>query len=226
MSIFTTVTSLLNKAVPFGLAYKGLKKVSPKIANFIAGATAAGYTGEEALNFFRSRLLPEVGKDEEERLEGKDHLRPDEEANLQQIKQSRFPEKLLKTGAELAVGIPAGMKAMQLGEKQADQAQVKPKTSFEEFIKQNPGLGRYMDGLMSKGATPEQAAAKAKTHARFKKTVKNIEKDMGQDFISLIGQLLGKPSAPAQQQEAPEQDSGQDQDRFIYEMIRKAMGQQ
>lgn len=188
------ILPLLNKFVPIGLAVKGLERISPKIKSFLGGATAAGYSANEAMDFLREQFsgpqMQEPGKG----------ARPDEKAAFNRRRHEETPQKVAQGIASVGAGALGGLGAAALtgagqvageiaGESKAAESSQQP-GGFQEFIKQNPELGSYLDSLMQQGMNPIQAASQAKKHRKFGPLVQSIEGQMGQSFEDMISQLF------------------------------------
>jgi len=209
------ILPLLNKIVPLGLAAKGLEKINPKMKSFFSGAVAAGYTANEAMDFLRDQFSSGV----EQQKSGS--LRPDEQAGINRRKQEEAPARIaqgigtLAAGALGGVGASAltglGQSAMQDSQSTEKESQIQSQNpgGFQEFIKQNPELGAYLDSLMQKGMDPVQAASQAKKHRKFGPLVQSIEGQMGQSFEDLISQLFQGSQPNRENTNQNSQQSGQ-----------------
>ncbi len=188
------ILPLLNKFVPIGIAVKGLERISPKIKSFLGGATAAGYSANEAIDFLRNQFS---GPQMKEPGAG---ARPDEKAAFNRREHEETPQKVAQgIAATGAAGLGGLAGAALTGTSQAENLisaspQAEQKSSqpggFLEFIKQNPELGSYLDSLIQKGMNPMQAATEAKKHRKFGPLVQSIEGQMGQSFEDLLSQLF------------------------------------
>ncbi len=188
------ILPLLNKFVPIGIAVKGLERISPKIKSFLGGATAAGYSANEAIDFLRNQFS---GPQMKEPGAG---ARPDEKAAFNRREHEETPQKVAQgIAATGAAGLGGLAGAALTGTSQAENLisaspQDEQKSSqpggFLEFIKQNPELGSYLDSLIQKGMNPIQAASEAKKHRKFGPLVQSIEGQMGQSFEDLLSQLF------------------------------------
>jgi len=188
------ILPLLNKFVPLGIAVKGLERVSPKIKSFLGGATAAGYSANEAIDFLRDQFS---GPQMKQPGAG---ARLDEQAAFNRRQHEETPQRVAQGIAATGAAGLGGLGAAALtGATQAENLisgspQTEQKVSqpggFLEFIKQNPELGSYLDSLIQKGMDPIQAASEAKKHRKFGPLVQSIEGQMGQSFEDLIAQLF------------------------------------
>lgn len=109
------ILPLLNSYLPVHYAIKGLSNINPKMKDFITNAGAAGYATDAILDFLRDKFDTEGAKTSRSQLENKvmsKQARPDEEAALSQIRQSRMPGDMIQKGLSTAAGIGAGMKAL------------------------------------------------------------------------------------------------------------------
>lgn len=191
------ILPLLNKFVPLGLAVKGLERISPKIKSFLGGATAAGYSANEAMDFLRNQFS---GPQMQEPVKGS---RPDEKAAFNRRQHEETPQRVAQGVASIGAGALGGLGAAAVtgagqvaeelspGANQDETSQASQQPSgFLEFIKQNPELGSYLDSLIQKGMNPIQAASEAKKHRKFGPLVQSIEGQMGQSFEDLLSQLF------------------------------------
>jgi hypothetical protein len=195
-----------------------MAKMNPNYANFFGKATAAGFGTNEIISFMQNLFENPAAKSYKNNLsEGmsKGTLRPDETESVQSIHQSEGPERFLKGAARTASVLGgAGYAASQapglikkgLGalssiagispkksEQQQNPAEEEPQGpgGFEEFIRQNPELGSYLDELiLKKGMSPQQAAMEAKKRRKFMPAISDIESKVGQKFEDLLGQLF------------------------------------
>ncbi len=218
------ILPLLNKLVPAGLAFKGLQKLDPRIGRFLKIA-GASYGLEGALDFLRDKFETPGAKSNEKYLQsnlGTGNLRPDQEASLQQIENSKQLPRLLGQAASGATALAGGAglaglasQALESGlnenpqQQQQEQNQVSGPSNPLEFISQySPQLSQSLEKLLSNGQPPEAAAAILKTSSSFQNFIKKIEKDTGKDFIDLIFELFGgKP----QQEQGNQRQSQQSQ---------------
>lgn len=198
------IKSLINPLVPIGLAVKGLEKINPKMKAFFGGATAAGYSANEAMDFLRS----EFGS-----KQNQFGNRPDEEAAMNRSEHERAPERLAKGAAIGAAGILGGIGGAALGGLAAGSDEQQPTQQqstnpFQEFISQNPELGGFLQKEISSGISPSDAAMKAKGIKKFRESIASIEDEVGQPFESLLGQLFQGSQAKPQSQSSPQQAKG------------------
>lgn len=103
---------LLNRLIPTGLAFKGLKKLNPRIGKYLDNASSL-YGMDTAVNFLRDELNPETPDK---------RLRPDERAAMQRNKQAEQPLRALGAAAKIGGaallggvggGAAAGAEALQ-----------------------------------------------------------------------------------------------------------------
>lgn len=206
------ILPLLNKFVPIGIAVKGLEKVSPKLKSFLGGATAAGYSANEAIDFLRDQFSRPHMK------QPGSGARPDEQAAFNRRQHEEAPQRAAQGVASIGAAGLGGLGAAALtgagqianqvtSNQQPDQSSQQP-GGFLEFIKQNPELGSYIDSLIQQGIDPIQAASQAKKHRKFSPLVQSIESQMGQSFEDLIAQLFqGSQGSQNQRSSQPEGDS-------------------
>lgn len=118
------ILALLNRALPIGLATKGISKVNPRIGSFVQGALGSGYTADQVFGFLRSKLEGTASAAERSRLEAGERagtLRPDERAAREEISQSRRAGDLLQTAAGLGAGVLGGISGMRQAETQQEE---------------------------------------------------------------------------------------------------------
>jgi hypothetical protein len=195
-----------------------MAKINPNFSNFFAKATAAGYGTNQIMSFLQDVFSNPSATAEKNRLgkgisEGT--LRPDEEAAAHAIHRAEAPERALKKAGTLATsvggvglgvtklpglikqGVALASQMMGKGgqaapaQENAGSSQEAPSTPADQFLRSHPELGNYLDGLISQGMSPIEAAQKAKSNPRWGATIDKIEGDIGQDFISLIAQIFG-----------------------------------
>ncbi len=220
MSIFG-----VNKLLSEELVKKGLERVNPFFKKFFKQTAKYGYPLGATLGFLKS----EIGGNKTQQSQENENLRPDEAANLEIKRQGNVAPRLGKAIAKGALGATLGgaagatlsgieglinpseeQKNQQITtqEENAFQQQPTPKTPFDEFLRQNPELGAYLDKQMKAGHDPIVAATQAKKISKFRSLISQLEEDMGQSFEDLIGYLFyGR-----QRQETgmkPPQDKGQ-----------------
>ena len=194
-----------------------MAKINENFSNFFAKATAAGFGTNQIVSFMQDIFSNPSAQAEKKRLNkgvSEGTLRPDEEAAAQSIHRAEGPERALKRGAGLAAtaggiglgvaqlpglikkgaGILGGLlnqgKQSQEQQNQTNEQEPKQPGGFQEFIKQNPELGAYLDSLMQKGLDPVKAASEAKKNRKFGPLVQSIEGQMGQSFEDMISQLF------------------------------------
>ena len=212
--------SLLSPYIPIGLAMKGLEKSNPKVKSFLGGAASAGYSANEAIDFLRNEFSSPGNKEVRAQT---GHLRADEEAGKRRLEHEQAPQRLAQGAAALGAGALGGLGSAALtGASQLAQTvneEEKPSANaeqpstqpggFQEFIKQNPELGAYLDSLMQKGMDPIQAASQAKKHRKFGPLVQSIEGQMGQSFEDLMAQLFQGSQGNGQNTSQNSRPSGQ-----------------
>ena len=200
---------------------KGLSKVDPRLGRFLAGATAAGYGIESAMDFIRD----EIGGEEEE----EPGLRPDERAAKARVRQSKQPQRLiggaLKAGAAGALGggalaagagaLPEVIGSLFAGEEgqaptaggEAATEQAQSLSPLEIIAQAAPDFVSFLMGHIDNGQPPEAAAALAQFDGRFKKVISKLEREFKVPFSEVIKLLFG-PEGGGQ---APQQQPGQPQ---------------
>lgn len=211
--MFKRIAALLgiNKLVPEDLLKKGLEKVDPRFKKFFSESSKYGYPLGGALGFLKS----ELGQGNQEVDQS---LRPDEAANIETKRQQQAPQRVAGAVANIAGGAAlGGLGSAALGALTGQDQQAQPEANkesisqsqetpqkqnpggFQEFIKQNPELGKFLDAEMKKGSSPSQAGQKAKSMRKFKDLIKEIESNIGQSFEDLLNQLFqGSEQAPKQ----------------------------
>lgn len=128
MSWIAAAGKLLHKALPAGLAMKGLSKINPRIGNFIVDATTSGFAADKVLDYLRDRLSNPGALQERNRLEQQENqgnLRPDELASLNKRKE----EESIGKGAGILAGIAGGVAGLgnePQGETEEQQPQRQP----------------------------------------------------------------------------------------------------
>lgn len=108
-NLFSRMIPLLHKAIPAGLALKGLSKVNPNLSNFATTALSSGYAADQILDYLRDRIGMSGDTEETERLENSGRaLRPDEKRSLKRRKQNEVGKNV----ATAAIGAAAGLAGM------------------------------------------------------------------------------------------------------------------
>lgn len=120
------VIPFLNKAIPLGLALKGIKKADSRIGSFLEGAIASGYGADQVIDYLRDKVANPAVQDKRaqiQQLEQQGIARPDERALGQSLRQDRIPGDLLQEGAKLGASALGGLGAAGLigrGEQRGD----------------------------------------------------------------------------------------------------------
>lgn len=218
------IGSILNKVVPFNIALQALEKVSPKLKSFISGAAAAGYASNEILDFLRSEYTNQNESKENLRpdQEAAINRRATEERGEKNIRRAATLAGGLAGGlgaSALTKGIsaaaPAAISAVASGESgQGDQpgaptnpqspspiapnekTQPQPINMASKLIAQFPQLGKFLDGQISQGVNPVEAAANARKNRLLSPVISKIEGDIDESFEDLIGRLYA-PNEPS-----------------------------
>lgn len=134
--MLSRILPLLNKVLPKNLAFKGLGKIDPRIGKFLAGATAAGYTADAALDFLRNQFHEPMNE------EG---LRTDELAAETRVRQGKEVPEALSSIGKVGLGIGAATVLPQVignlfGENEEEQPPPPPERkqpmSKEETLQQ------------------------------------------------------------------------------------------
>lgn len=109
----------------------------------------------------------------------------------------------------------------------AKAAAIPPNDPFEFLQQHDPNLAAYIEGQLSQGRNPTQAAALAKHIGHFSKPISSIEKKTKTNFVDLISQLFGSPTVgqPANQQmmlplQTPVQQRQQPQGQAHPELVK------
>lgn len=229
-----------------------MAKINPNFSNFFSNAAAAGFGSNEIISFMQNVFSNPSANAEKSRLHkgaSQGSLRPDELESLQEIHRSEAPERVLKGAAKAAgtlggIGLAAGKlpdllktgagilnslqgKKNPTQEPQEEPQQEKP-MGFEEFIRQYPELGNFLDDqILSKGVTPTQAATEARNKRLFKPIIGKIEGDIGQSFEDILNQFFqGKQKTQQEQPQNPTRQgmSTADKQARIVELIQQRMG--
>ena len=206
-----------------------MAKINENYSNFFKKATAAGFGTNEIVSFMENLFQNPAGQAEKSRLQqgqAQGSLRPDELAGSQAIHSSEQPGRFLKGAANVATKIGAAgygatqlpellkkglgaLGAMGLGNQAKTEKPLSEETSesiggFEEFMKQNPELGSFLQKAIEAGQSPEDAAMRAKGVKKFRDAIANIEDSVGQPFESLLSQLFqgASQSQPKQQKQS------------------------
>src|ERR1051325_4367743 len=152
--MISKVLPFLSKLIPSGLAFKGLNKVNPRIGKYLAGATAAGYGAEEALDYLRNQFG----------VETQEGLRPDEQAAEARVRQTGQLPKAVGKAAQIGAGV-AGIGAVgqalpqvigSLFGGQEGQSEQQPKNPIAKY---SPELLDFIEQHIQAGRSPLEAGA-------------------------------------------------------------------
>lgn len=203
------------KYIPASLGMKALSKVNPKFKNFFTEAASYGIDTNRAISYLTDRFSNQNNQQFEQGLAqrgAQGQLRPDEMAAQTDISNSRIPGRIAKGiasfgGAGLASSF--GDSDQQQDQPQDQSQQPQQPGGVQNFIAQHPELGAFMDSQINQGKSPDQAAMAAKQSRKFGPIVESIEKNVGQDFVSLINQLYSgqRQQSTSQQNSQPGQSS-------------------
>jgi hypothetical protein len=222
------IQPFLNKLIPTNLAFKGLQKLDPRIGKFLNLAGAA-YGTDVALDFLRDKFDTESSKATQQNTKSKlgtGQLRPDEEAAYQQIANSKQIPNLLMSAGKTAAGIAggaglAGLGAQVLGGLSQGQEEIPmagPTTDpLKIFEATYPDIAMALANTMQQGQSPQAAAGILKTSSAFGKKVKDLEKEVGRNFVDFVSELFQgmqkqgqqSPQRQIEQQSNPNQPQGQ-----------------
>ena len=150
MSWIAAAGKLLNKAIPAGLALKGLSKINPRIGNFIVDATTSGYGADKVLDYLRDRMSSPGSLQERSRLEEQNRqgsLRPDELGSLNKRRES----EAVGNGVGVVAGLAGGLGGL-LGQGEPPMEQQEDTKKSEETVKPN------LQQESLKGATQQKKA--------------------------------------------------------------------
>lgn len=203
MSILNRISSMLgsSKYVNEDLVKKGLEKISPKLKPIFDLAGKHGYSTGAIIGFLKSQLSQSP-------VEEDPYATPDQLANKNLKRRTEIPEKLLKTGAQIAAtAIPYGLAGQAIAglssPSKEEQKEESPRDSYSPsagFFSKHPGLAKFMDDLINAGMSPEDAADRAKSSRKWAPDVADIENETGEDFTGMISRLFRKsPSSNRQQ---------------------------
>lgn len=154
------ILPFLSKALPVGLAVKGLSAANPKLQSFLGGAAAADYGIDQALDFLRDVY----GGQEAPLKKASKGSRPEERAVLSRAGES-IPAKLARGAAKVGGSLLGGKFASEFGEKAKSKA-LTPEVLPAEVKKTSPkGLGyeRKEIGFSPRTKEPEHRFPKPKT---------------------------------------------------------------
>ena len=195
------ILPLLSSYLPVDYAVKGLSKINPSMGKFITNASAAGYATDTILDFLRDKFDTEGSKTSRSQLEGKvmsKQARPDEEAALSQIRQTRAPGDLLQKGISTAVGIGSGLKSMG-SNKETPSPEIQPTNPLQEHA---PKAHEFVSNAVNAGN--DSLSALQHAQSLFKSDVdKALKKSkMGLEDIARFYQSQAPQSQAALQPQA------------------------
>lgn len=224
------IASFLSPLIPEELAVKGLKKINPKISEYLDKSFASGISVTAALEFLRSKFKVSPANTSQVPAGG-GGLRPDELAAEGNIQQSRDTSNLMRNVASKGLGTAAaitglgaagqgirglgavlnGIGSMVEPEQQQGilQQQVNP---LQEFEMNYPDIARALANTMQQGQSPQAAAGILKTSTAFGKKIKELEKLTGKNFVDYIVELFGmqqQAQAAQSQRMQPQQAQAQ-----------------
>ena len=241
------IMPLLNKFIPPALAMKGLSKVDPKMKDFFNSAIGYGYGTDAVLDFLRQHFSSGPSA-EETRLLGKEKggaLRPDEAANLAQLKsQQQTMASIPKIAG--AAGMAAGAAGMPMMDIIGTVANMLPgkaekKEESEKEEKEEGGnpierMSTELHGMLlehiKKGHPPEDAAAivrslsDSKQLQHIKVMIDKLEKKHKMSFESIVKKHYGQEQAPLSAPQAQASQGGDDELLKSLMEIRNALGNQ
>jgi hypothetical protein len=117
--------------------------------------------------------------------------------------------KFLKKGQSMGLDLKQGLDFLK-NKLSPQQTQSNP---IQEFETNYPDLAQALSGYINQGQTPQAAAAILKTSSAFGKKIKDLEKNIGKNFVDYVLELFGSPqqsqikstqtqvSTPSQQQQ-------------------------
>lgn len=176
-NLFSRMIPLLHKAIPAGLALKGLSKVNPNLSNFATTALSSGYAADQILDYLRGRIGMSGDSEETERLENSGRaLRPDEKRSLKKRKQNEAGKNI----ATAAIGAATGLAGMQRNAPNENQGRGIMPDEITQGQPQRPpmqlggrqplGITEQTQGIPQEGSTiippispQQQTAAKKRT---------------------------------------------------------------
>jgi hypothetical protein len=181
------ILPFLNKALPTGLAIKGIEKINPGLGDFLSGAFGAGYTADQALDFLRDKLETPGNKGVHENLEQRQAQgmnRPDQAAALKSIRESKEPANVMANaitgGAALAGGLGAigklkGTPSKDIREQAVNQQQQEIKRPRQNLpINPDEGFENEQDQyypLQKPGINPKQSLSPQNAQEAMKQNI-------------------------------------------------------
>ncbi len=238
------ILPLLNKALPVGLAIKGLGKIDPRLSNFASGAFGAGYTADQVIDFLRTSFENPGEKGVRKGLDqraAQGTARPDELAAKKRIGQTDLPYDLLKGGAALAGGLgaiqglgageqnnqgkqPSPLSSEGLAQQAEGMQQEAPQQDFN-IDKWSPQILAFIKKHIDAGQSIEEAAMTAQKSPLHAGIVKRIEQGTGQSFIEWVKQQLGGGGGQSNGGQGGVKGTLMEQTAMGLELLRKLTGQ-
>lgn len=210
------IAAFLSPYLSEEMAIKGLKKITPKMGKYFAGATAAGYSTKQALDFLRQNSAGKeqyLGNLQKSAQSG--NARPDELMAMQRIQQQDnpivSPKSIPKIAGAAALGGLGAAGISAISEKfSASPSQQQPEQTKKNvnIIQQySPELFQEMSQLILKGNSPAMVAANM--YKKYKDIIAKIQKDNKVDWLELVDSIFGQSQQNQDQQmHQPQQGQG------------------
>ncbi len=227
------ILPFLLEQIPSHIAAYGIGRKNPKLGSFIHAAQTAGYSTDAIVGYLRNKFKPTGAALNESNLEQRaiqGTARPDEKAELQQIKSSQFPSNLLQKGAAAGAGALAGLGATRMMGKDSQEIQEQeqprsfPKVSpmQEEQIEPpiqkpqqgpegmlealSPKLKTFIEERLSAGNPLNRIASLAKSN--FFDEINQIQNESGMEFRDFLESLYGQKRQTARVIGLQQQEQG------------------
>jgi len=200
-----------NKAIPVGLAVKGLSKSNANLRKYFDTATAWGYGIGEAMDYLKDQYETSGAKDEMSRLQREESLRPDERASKARMEHERSPYNAIRQGVGLGTKL-AGIGSAAMGAsdilgglsgKNESMGQ-QSKSPFDVLAEYSMPLAEALATQLESNRPLEQVLALLKQEGHpLSSEVKKVERATGKNFFDFAMNLFGNQIAPNQSQNAP-----------------------
>lgn len=206
------ITKLLNApGIASNVLLKAVQKIAPGIGPFVAGAQAAGYVSDQVVDFLRNKYMSPQERTKRAELEDRSSqgvARPDERAELARFQQRGAPvdafANAAKLGSRLIGGLGSAAQAEQLDQQSNQsqqtsqpetQAQAKGPDMSSSFLSQYPELGKFIQGQISIGSSPQEAAMNARKKRLLSPIISKIEGQVGEKFEDVVSRLFPSQNA-------------------------------
>jgi hypothetical protein len=109
--------------------------------------------------------------------------------------------QFLKKGQSMGLNVQQGLQFLKnnLQPNQSNQP-AQQANPLQEFETNYPDIAQALNGYIQQGQSPDAAAAILKSSTPFGKKIKDLEKNVGKNFIDYVLELFGNPQQQVSQQ--------------------------